>query len=108
MISEVFRVCDAYEAGYGKGQVCSPDLNPYSEGSKECEAWGIGYQKAIKLEADQFETLIHYPEHWDTAVYPTLGSAVRETLAWAGCSACKEPEVYGLVHNTKAQRLVRL
>lgn len=39
---------------------------------------------------------IHYPEHWDTATYPTLGDAISETLAWAGCSACKNPEAYDL------------
>lgn len=43
-----------------------------------------------------YAALIHYPEHWDTAAYPTLESAVRETLAWAGCSACKDPGAYGI------------
>jgi hypothetical protein len=41
-------------------------------------------------------TLIHYPQHWDTAAYPTLESAVREALSWAGCSACKDPVAYGI------------
>ena len=39
--------------------------------------------------AIEFATLIHYPEHWDTAAYPTLASAIIESLAWARCSACK-------------------
>ena len=30
-------------------------------------------------------SLIHYPEHWDTAAYPTLADALREI----GCSECR-------------------
>lgn len=48
-----------------------------------------------------YAALIHYPEHWDTAAYPTLESAVREALAFAGCSACKDPEAYGLPASTR-------
>lgn len=31
---------------------------------------------------------IHYPEHWDTAAYPTLESALNELCAWFKCSEC--------------------
>ena len=41
-------------------------------------------------EVAGYAALIHYPEHWDTAAYPTLDSAVREVLAWSGCSACQD------------------
>ena len=34
--------------------------------------------------------MIHYPEHWDTAAYPTLESAIREALAYAVYSATEE------------------
>jgi Lar family restriction alleviation protein len=38
---------------------------------------------------------LHYPECWDTAAYPTLESAIHETLAWSGCSVCKPPAPTG-------------
>jgi len=63
MVSEVFRICDAYEAGYGKGQVSSEDVNPFPDGSKEHEAWDIGYQTAIKLELDRFGVLPYNDQH---------------------------------------------
>ncbi len=31
---------------------------------------------------------LHYPEHWDTAAYPTLESAIWESLALNKCSEC--------------------
>lgn len=37
-----------------------------------------------------YADLIHYPKHWDTAAYPTLESAVRESLAWAGCRGSED------------------
>lgn len=43
-----------------------------------------------------YADIIHYPEHWDTAAYPTLDSALREALTWSGCSACKEHDAHGL------------
>ena len=38
---------------------------------------------------DSIASLIHYPECWDTAAYPTLIDAIREALSWQGCSVCK-------------------
>ena len=47
MISKVFMICDAYEAGYGKGQQLRETVNPYVEG--DChEAWQIGYDLGTK------------------------------------------------------------
>jgi hypothetical protein len=39
--------------------------------------------------ADEWAKLLHYPDCWDTAAYPTLHDAVHEALAWSGCSVCK-------------------
>lgn len=47
MISKVFMICDAYEAGYGKGLQLRDCENPYVPG--ECsEAWDIGYALGMK------------------------------------------------------------
>lgn len=53
MISKTFSICDAYEAGYGKGQVLSKDVNPYDPISQEWEAWNIGYRKARDRQVNQ-------------------------------------------------------
>lgn len=53
MISRVFVICDAYEAGYGKGQDLSKDANPYDPLSDEWEAWAIGYRKARERKLNQ-------------------------------------------------------
>ena len=37
--------------------------------------------------------LIHYPDCWDTAAYPTLRDAIHECLAWSGCSVCKPAQL---------------
>lgn len=34
--------------------------------------------------------IVHYPDHWDTAVYPDALSAIREALFSVGCSECKQ------------------
>lgn len=34
--------------------------------------------------------LIHFPDHWDTAAYPTLRDALKETLSSFQCSECGE------------------
>ena len=48
MISKVFMICDAYEAGYGKGQQLRQVENPYLETSECYEAWNIGYKLGSK------------------------------------------------------------
>jgi len=37
----------------------------------------------------EWATMLHYPDCWDTATYPTLKDAIHEALAWSGCSVCK-------------------
>lgn len=37
--------------------------------------------------------ILHYPKCWDTAAYPTLDSAIHETLAWSECATCKEAQL---------------
>lgn len=39
---------------------------------------------------EEYARLIHYPEQWDTAAYPTLDSALREALASAGCPSYRQ------------------
>jgi hypothetical protein len=41
------------------------------------------------LEQPKWSEFLHYPKCWDTAAYPTLKSAIHETLAWSGCSQCQ-------------------
>jgi len=43
---------------------------------------------------DSISELIHYPECWDTMVYPTLASALWEMcdLTGAICPTCKKPQ----------------
>lgn len=46
-------------------------------------------QPEAQQPAQNFSAMIHYPEHWDTAAYPTLDSAITEILLCTGCSECK-------------------
>lgn len=39
--------------------------------------------------SDEMAKAIHYPEHWDTACYQTLGDAIYEIVTGEGCSECK-------------------
>lgn len=49
MISKTFQICDAYEAGYGKGQqLRNYCVNPYLETSDCYEAWQIGFDLGSK------------------------------------------------------------
>lgn len=50
-ISKIFKICVAYEQGYGKGQKSSEDENPYSRLKEpdNYEAWNIGYKTAYEL-----------------------------------------------------------
>lgn len=43
----------------------------------------MAYHK-IKQRIESLAGLIHYPQHWDTACYPTLEDALEEI----GCSEC--------------------
>lgn len=57
MITKVFSICDAYEAGFGKGQDLSKDGNPYDPLSDEWEAWAIGYHKARDRKSYQLSQI---------------------------------------------------
>lgn len=54
-MNEVYMICDAYEAGYGKGYAFSKDQNPYKQGSSEWEAWDIGYRNGASQWANKLE-----------------------------------------------------
>jgi len=60
MISRVFMICDAYEAGYGKGLDKRECGNPYKEGTESHEAWTIGYTLGYKrsLEAERAKQML--------------------------------------------------
>ena len=40
-------------------------------------------------ERNEMAAAIHYPEHWDTATYPTLADAIYEIITNEGCSECQ-------------------
>ncbi len=40
-------------------------------------------------QADKIAQILHYPDHWDTAAYPTINDAIIETLSSLfHCSEC--------------------
>jgi hypothetical protein len=44
-------------------------------------------------EAEQIAETIHWPEHWDTAAYPDVWSALQEVMHSFQCSECRlEPQ----------------
>lgn len=53
-ITEVFRICFAYEQGVGTGQSSRTNtyykksMNPYKSGSVEHEAWDYGFDSGSK------------------------------------------------------------
>jgi hypothetical protein len=67
----------------------------------ECSGWAS--EQGVTAVHASYAALIHYPECWDVAAYPTLDSAVREVLAWAGCNVCKNPDSYGVTPNVGAK-----
>lgn len=44
-------------------------------------------------ESERMAKMIHYPECWDTACYPTLAEAIYNIVVCAGCSEHKYPQV---------------
>lgn len=46
-ITEVYMICNAYESGIGHGLQRDGVCNPKNPGSKEYEAWKIGYAEGI-------------------------------------------------------------
>jgi hypothetical protein len=38
---------------------------------------------------ERIATALHYPEHWDTAAYPTLETVILEAVSDFACSECE-------------------
>lgn len=53
MISKTFQICDAYEAGFGKGQDMAKCENPYDPLADSWEAWNIGYRRGSQRRVDK-------------------------------------------------------
>lgn len=58
MVSKVFMICDAYEAGYGKGQQLRETVNPYLETTECHEAWQIGYDLGWRRAQENHKELV--------------------------------------------------
>lgn len=48
VITPVFIICNAYESGFGHGLADDKLCNPYTDGSQEHEAYGIGYAAGLE------------------------------------------------------------
>jgi hypothetical protein len=46
-VSKVFKICVAYESGYGHGYDHDDLPNPYKTGTNEHEAYNIGYENGL-------------------------------------------------------------
>lgn len=56
MLSKVFMICDAYEAGYGKGQQLRDAPNPFLDA--ECsEAWQIGFDLGSQRAQESYQQI---------------------------------------------------
>ena len=57
-----------------------------SEAQKQNYEWSLlcTYQPSNQL--DEIAKVLHYPDCWDTAAYPTLEDAIIEAKAWANCT----------------------
>jgi hypothetical protein len=55
-VSEVFKICVAYDSGYGSGLVYDMADNPYPPNSKLAEAWDIGYTAGREAVVDTKNT----------------------------------------------------
>lgn len=62
-----------------------------SDFKKMRRAWNMAERAWHQVEpvADAWAKLLHYPDCWDTAAYPTVHEALDETLACYRCSVCK-------------------
>lgn len=47
-------------------------------------------------EIKQISDALHYPDHWDTAAYPTLEHAIWEILTLYLCSECNDDDEFFL------------
>ena len=44
------------------------------------------YPQPTTNHLDEIAKVLHYPECWDTAAYPTLEDAIIEAKSWAHCT----------------------
>lgn len=91
MISKIYQICDAYEAGYGKGQDLSKDMNPHDPLCDEWEAWSIGYHKARERKMYQLSQIAAAEGQMSDKGYEE--STHEKQQAWAirredPCPAC--------------------
>lgn len=49
----------------------------------------IDDRESLVRQSEELAKAIHYPDCWDTAVYPDLQSALLEICRGCGCSVCK-------------------
>lgn len=91
MISKTFIICDAYEAGYGKGMDKRECNNPYKEGTEANEAWTIGYTLGYKrrLESERDKQ----PE---STADPCPGCSAPGVCRTPACGRLKLPENHPL------------
>ena len=52
MVSKVYMICNAYESGIGHGLKKDGLCNPYTPGTDEHEAYGVGYQEGVDRAGD--------------------------------------------------------
>ncbi len=71
------------------------DMSPYDKRTVKTIKFLIPLEIGTKLYASPVQQspdiakLIHYPEHWDTAAYPDLNSALHEILSCNfSCQEC--------------------
>ena len=49
------------------------------------------YVRIHDYDRDEIARVIHYPDHWDTINYPTLGDALIEVVAGFQCQCKNDP-----------------
>jgi hypothetical protein len=49
----------------------------------------LAQPKAQEPTVEKLAQVMHYPECWDTAAYPTIESALHEAYSWAKCNVCQ-------------------
>ena len=90
MISKTYMICNAYEAGFGKGQELSRDQNPYDPQTEYWEAWDIGYRtgRNRKLEA---AASLHDDKGYEVGT--AEGQAKADILRHDPCRSCRPGSV---------------
>jgi hypothetical protein len=81
-----------YKLVASTGYECEGEANGISP-----EHWGYicaaiankGPRETAQSVQEKWAKLLHYPEHVDTAAYPTLEDVITEVLGCVGCSECK-------------------